>query len=364
MQLEINFPGIDISKGNTLLFLDEIQACPNARVALKTFAMDRTIDVIASGSLLGLYYKEVRSYPVGYERPVDMYALDFEEFLWAIGISKDIISELRKAFINKTQINESILEKMQEYFNMYVIVGGMPAVVNKYIETQSLSRVLVKQREIIDEYRFDILKYAPARDRQKILVTFDSIPSQLSKKKKFKYSDIDISSDSASERKYMSSIQWLKDAGIVNLCYNLSEPALPLNSNRRLESFKVYMRDTGLLVSLMENGVQKALLNKDLYINEGGIIESVCASEIKTRFDSITYFEKKSKLEIDFILNIEGEAVALEVKSGNNKQAKSLQSIISNYKTVTRYIKLEYNTNIYIDENNIEHYPLFMIMFI
>lgn len=365
MNLEVNFPDVKIEKGKTILFLDEIQACPNARVALKSFALDGTIDVIASGSLLGLYYKEVSSYPVGYERPIDLYPMDFEEFLWALGISKNIISSLRDSFLNIKPLNDSVLNKISEYFKMYLIVGGMPNVVNDYLKNSSLRNVLVKQKEIIESYKNDILKYADTIDKQKILNTFESIPIQLAKKnKKFIYNDIDVNDENASERKYASSISWLKDAGIINFCYNLQEPALPLNGNKKLDSFKLYMRDTGLLVAMLDVGAQKAIMDENLYINEGSLLENICAEEILTRYESITYFERKSKLEIDFILNINGVVSALEVKSGNNKQAKSLKSIIENYKTVNRYIKLEKNTNLYKDENGIEHYPLFMIMFI
>ena len=211
----------------------------------------------------------------------------------------------------------------------------------------------------------DILKYADEKEKQKIINCFESIPIQLSKpNKKFSYANIINNTTSDGERKYTSSIEWLRDAGIINFCYNLSEPAAPLASNIKLNCYKIYVRDIGLLVALFESGVQKDILNDNLYINEGAILENVCAEEIKIKYDKVMYFEKKSKLEIDFILNIDGKVTALEIKSGNNKQAKSLKSIIDNYKTVTRYIKLEKNTNIYVDEDNIEHYPLFMIMFI
>lgn len=365
MKLEVTFPETPLITNNTILFLDEIQACPNARTALKTFALDQTIDVIASGSLLGLYYKEISSYPVGYERVIDMYPLDFEEFLWGIGIKEEIISLARSSFENKQSLDEYILKQLEEQFKMYILVGGMPRIVESYIETSSLAKVLELQKGILENYKLDILKYADEKEKQKIINCFESIPIQLSKpNKKFSYANIINNTTSDGERKYTSSIEWLRDAGIINFCYNLSEPAAPLASNIKLNCYKIYVRDIGLLVALFESGVQKDILNDNLYINEGAILENVCAEEIKIKYDKVMYFEKKSKLEIDFILNIDGKVTALEIKSGNNKQAKSLKSIIDNYKTVTRYIKLEKNTNIYVDEDNIEHYPLFMIMFI
>lgn len=364
--IELEFPGCNLTGGNSLLFLDEIQICPNARVALKTFALCDKFDTIASGSLLGLYYNEVSSYPVGYEREIELYPLDFEEFLWALGIKENIIDICRDSFIKIEPLNDTIIRKMEEYFNLYTIIGGMPSVINKYLEEKRIMRAIEEQQKLITNYKRDVLHYASDTDKQKIIRTFESIPTQLSKKnKKFVFSEIQDNKYNEGELKYFSSLRWLKDAGIIHFCYNLSEPAVPLAVNVRQNTFKIYMRDTGLLLAMMENSVYKSILNNNIYINEGGIIENVCAEEIATRYnDFVAYFEKKGKLEIDFILNIDGIATALEVKSGNNKQAKSLKSIIENYKTVKRYIKLENNTNIYKDELGIEHYPLFMIMFI
>ena len=365
MKLEVTFPDKKIEPNQTILFLDEIQSCPNARTALKSFALDGTIDVISSGSLLGLYYKEVTSYPVGYERVIDLYPLDFEEFLWGIGIKKETIDILRESFNAKKTIDDYILKQISEQFKMYMLVGGMPNIVEEYIKTSSLANVLIMQRAIVENYMLDVVKFAKVNEKQKIINTFNSIPMQLSKKnKKFLYSNITEDDENTGERKYASAIEWLKDAGIINFCYNLSEPAAPLISNIRLNSFKIYMRDTGLLISMLEEGTQKAILNDDIYINQGAILENVVASEIATRYNKLMYFERKSKLEIDFILNLGGKVTAIEVKSGNNKQAKSLNSILANYKTVTRYMKFEKDCNVYVDEKNIEHYPLFMIMFL
>ncbi len=365
MKLEVTFPEIEIKPGKTVLFLDEIQSCPNARVALKSFAIDKRIDVIASGSLLGLYYKEITSYPVGYEKIVDMYPLDFEEFLWAVGIKENIILEVKNCFENKKAVDEYILQQLNKQFKMFLIVGGMPRIVDEYVKEKSLGKVMSLQKSMVEDYKLDVVKYAETSIRQKVLNTFDSIPAQLAKKnKKFSYVNILENEKNIGERKYSSSIEWLKNAGIINYCYNLTEPAAPLKSNLRLDCFKIYMRDTGLLMSMYEEGIQKDILNDELYVNEGAILENVCAEEIQTRYNDVMYFERKSQLEVDFVLNIKGRVTAVEVKSGNNTQSKSLKSIINNYKTVSRYIKLEKNTNIYVDNLGIEHYPLFMIMFI
>lgn len=365
MKLSVEFPDAKIEKGKTILFLDEIQSCPNARVALKSFALDVTIDVIASGSLMGLYQKEVSSYPVGYERAIELLPLDFEEFLWALNVSEEIISSVREIFEKKSDLPATIANKMQEYFRQFMIVGGMPKVVSTFVESRDFQEVRVVQKEIIDSYKNDILKYASSPDRPKILKTFDSIPMQLSKKnKKFMFSEISPDDNNVGERKYGSSILWLRDAGIINYCYNLAEPALPLASNRLLNSFKIYMRDTGLLVSMLDYDIVKAIFSADIKVNEGGIVENVVAEEIYSRYEDITFFERRGKLEIDFVLNVDGVVAAVEIKSGNDRQDKSLRSVIENYKTVKRQIKFELRDDIVVDELGIKHYPLFMVMFL
>ena len=191
MKLEVTFPDKNIVPNKTILFLDEIQSCPNARTALKSFALDGRIDVISSGSLLGLYYKEVTSYPVGYERVIDLYPLDFEEFLWGVGIKKDTIEYAKECFNNIKPMDEYILKQLSEQFKMYMLVGGMPNIVNEYIKTNSLSKVLMFQKAIVENYLLDVVKFAETNNKQKIINSFNSIPIQLSKKnKKFLYSGV------------------------------------------------------------------------------------------------------------------------------------------------------------------------------
>lgn len=364
-KLETTFYNKSLVPNHTIIFLDEIQNCPNAITSLKSFAMDKRFDVIASGSLLGLKLKDISSYPVGYVRELELFPLDFEEFLWAIGYKKENIEYFRKAFHNKNSVDEYLISNINKQFELYIMVGGMPGVINEYIATNSLSKVLQAQRALIQNYKIDAIKYAEIMDKQKIINTLESIPGQLAKKnKKFSYNDINVEDKYGSARKYTSSLLWLKDAGIINYCYNLSEPALPLATNIKLNFFKVYMKDTGLLISMLEDGTQSALINEGLYINKGGILENIFAQELTSRYDRLMYFERPGKLEVDFVLNINGIVTAIEAKSGNNKQSKSLYSVINNYKTIKRYIKFEKDCNIFIDEKGIEHYPLFMIMFL
>ena len=362
--LSIRFPHVRFEPGDLLIFLDEIQSCPKARVSLKSFSADGRFDVIASGSLLGLNYKEVSSYPVGYETEVELRSLDFEEFLWALGIGADIISYVSGAILEKKEIDGSVLEKMEEYYRWYAVVGGMPDAVNRFIETNSFGEVLSAKKDIISGYLNDISKYAAAFDKPKIKDTFRSIPVQLAKEnKKFVYSDIDGHKAGNGSRTYGSSLSWLYDAGIVNYCYNVQEPSAPLASNVKLDSFKIYMKDTGLLISMMEPAAAVAILDGDMRINAGGIAENLTADAIAKKDIALTYFERKGRLEVDFILNIEGTITALEVKSGNNRQSKSLDAVMSGRYNVKRGIKLE-RTNIYVDENGVEHYPLFAAAFL
>ena len=361
--LSIRFPKVNFEPGNLLIFLDEIQSCPNARVSLKSFSMDGRFDVICSGSLLGLNYKEVSSYPVGYETIMELSSLDFEEFLWALEISDDNISYIFDRIQKKEPIDNSILEKVNEYYRWYSLVGGMPKAVNKFIGSNSFGEVLVAQQDIISGYMSDISKYAPESDKSRIRNILKSIPIQLGKpNKKFQYIDIP-GWEPGGSKTYGNGILWLYDAGIVNYCYNLQEPAAPLTSNLKLGSFKIYMKDTGLLMSMMEPGVRVAVLDGDMKVNQGGVAENLTADVLSKKNILLAYFERKGKLEVDFVMNLDGNVTALEVKSGNNRQSKSLDVLRSEKYGLKKGIKLE-NTNVYVDEKGVEHYPLFAAAFL
>jgi len=363
-EMSIHFPSIKFEPGNLLIFLDEIQSCPNARVSLKSFSLDGRFDVIASGSLLGLNQKDVSSYPVGYETKVELRSLDFEEFLWAFGISDDAISHISDAIKEKKPLTSSVMKKMDEYHRLYAVIGGMPRAVSRFLETNSFGEVFSVHREIIDGYEDDIKKYAKAEDKPKIKNALRSIPAQLAKdNKRFLYSDIPGRKEGEGSREYGNSLTWLHDAGIIEYCYNLHEPHAPLAANIRPDCFKAYMHDTGLLLSLMEPGVAVAVHNGDIKTNKGAIAENITAEELSKNGVMLTYFEKRNSLEVDFILNPEGTVTALEVKSGNNTKSKSLDSIMSEKYGVKRGIKLE-RTNIYVDEKGVEHYPLFAAAFL
>jgi len=233
--------------GNTIIILDEIQHCPNARTSLKFFKLDGRYDVIATGSLLSVsgYGEEEISVPVGYEETLQMYPMDFEEFLWANGIEQNVVDLLKHSLEEVTPVPAPIHERMKDLLYQYTVVGGMPEVVQRFIDTKQISQTFVLQRDIINSYRDDMVKYAKQKDKSKIREFFDSIPKQLAKEnKKFQYSVI---RKKGTADMYEGSLKWIEDAGIINRCYNLSLPELPLDGNADKEIFKVYMAEKRVL---------------------------------------------------------------------------------------------------------------------
>jgi len=358
-QISLHFPDVDIVSGKTLLFLDEIQNCPRARTALKFLSLDKRIDVIASGSMLGINYKEVPSNPVGYVHHVEMHSLDFEEYLWAHGIKEDMISDLRDTFYKRSAVLPAIHDRMLELFREYIVVGGMPRVVQEFVKNKNFSQVLRLQRQIIDDYLDDIVKYAEGAEKTKARACFLSVPSQLSKDyKKFQYSVVE---KGGSSRKYGGSLMWLHDANIISFCHNLTRPELPLQGNMIDDVFKVYMRDTGLLVAMLEQGSQKDILEGNLGIYKGAIYENMIADIFKKLGKPLYYFEKNSTLEIDFIIRYQGKVTAVEVKSSENTKSKSL-AVILNKREVHKGIRL--STKNLGSVGKIDSIPLYMAIFL
>ena len=257
-QMTLFFPNARFVPGKTLIFLDEIQSCPNARTALKFFAIDGRFDVIASGSLLGINYGEVSSFPVGYTERLAMHSLDFEEYLWTRGIEESTVGYVRQCFEKRKAVPHAMHERLMELFREYIVTGGMPRVVQSFVDNLNFGDVLRIQRAILADYEDDIAKYAKDSEKAKARACFHSIPKQLSRDyKKFSYSVVE---KKAGARKYGGSLQWLYDAGIINFCHNLELPELPLEGNARNDAFKVYMRDTGLLVAMLEDGSQRDII--------------------------------------------------------------------------------------------------------
>ncbi len=336
---------VEFVPGETVIVLDELQECPEARTALKFFHLDGRFDVMATGSLLGVsgYGDEPRSVPVGYERIVDMYAMDFEEFLWANGISDDVISHLRSYMDEERAVPEALHARMRQLLLQYVVVGGMPEVVKAFVDTKQMNRVLELQRGIIRDYEDDMVKYALNQDKSRIRECFRSIPKQLSKEnKKFQYSVI---KKGATSSKYGGSLQWIEDAGIISRCYNLSITELPLAGNAIEDVFKIYMQDCGLFVSMLEDGTQFDILQGNLMGYKGAIFENLIADIFYKMGRRLYYYHKDSGLEVDFVMRHRGQCTLVEVKAtnGNTKSTKTILAHPEKY-NVYNAIKLgDYN---------------------
>ena len=334
-------------EGQTIIIFDEIQHCPNVRTSLKFFKTDGRFDVIATGSLLGVsgHGDEELSIPVGYEEIIEMFPLDFEEFLWANGISDQVIDLMQNSLEQCSPVPEPIHNRMRELLLQYTVIGGMPEVVQRFIDTHQISQTLVLQRNILDEYRDDMVKYAVGKDKSKIRECFDSIPKQLAKEnKKFQYSVI---RKKGTSEMFQGSIKWIEDAGIIRRCYNLTIPELPLDGNAIPEIFKVYMADTGLFTAMLEDGTQYDILKGNLYGYKGAVFENLMADILGKRGRKLYYFHKDSGLEIDFIIRFQNEATLLEIKAstGNAKSVKTILAHPEKYH-VHRAVKLGNDYNV------------------
>ena len=312
--------------GETVLVLDEIQDCPEARTALKFFRDDGRYDVIGTGSLLGVKGcgKEPKSVPVGAETVIDMYPLDFEEFLWANGIEVPVIEMLKKHLEEESPVPEALHNRLRQLMLQYAVVGGMPDAVQTFVDTKQMDEVLSIQRDIVRSYEDDMVKYADKKDKSRIKECFQSIPKQLAKEnKKFQYSVVRKGSTAS---KYAGSLQWIEDAGIISRCYNLSITELPLDGNADKDTFKVYMRDMGLFVSMLEDGTQYDILQGNLFGYKGAIFENLIADIFSKMGRRLYYYHKDSGMEVDFVIRYKGECVPVEVKamSGNVKSTKTI----------------------------------------
>lgn len=366
LNLSAMIPNCEFVEGKTCIILDEIQECREARTALKSFQMDGRFDVVATGSLLGVKgYGEKKkgnvggqdSVPVGYEMVVEMYPLDFEEFLWANGISDAVISSLKSCFENETVVPEGVHRAMLDLLYRYVIVGGLPEVVNTYLETKNIERIYKVQRTLLSEYEEDMVKYAADADKPHIRECFESIPKQLAKEnKKFQYS---VVRKGGRASQYMGSIQWLEDAGIVRRCFNVSITELPLDGNAIKDCFKVYTTDVGIFMAMLDYGTQVDILKGNLLGYKGAIFENLIADFLCKSGQRLYYFHKESGLELDFLVRFKGECVILEVKAKTGK-AKSMATILKNRNIyhVNNAIKLgQYNVG---REGNVLTIPLYM----
>lgn len=341
----------------TIIIFDEIQECPEARTSLKFFREDGRFDVICTGSLLGVsgygdvldeksgkyINKTPRSIPVGNEEIIDMYPLDFEEFLWANGINDKVIQLLKDCIDKEQEVPTAIHNRMNELLRYYLVVGGMPEVVKTFVETKQMNKVLKLQRIIVDEYRDDMVKYAAKYDKSRIRQAFDSIPKQLSKEyKKFQYSKV---KHGGRAYEYEGSLQWIEDAGIVSRSYNLSITELPLEGNKIDEEFKVFMNDPGLLTSMFEDGTQLSILNGDLYTYKGALYENLVVSFF-TKMPKKVYYFKKDSIEVDHIIRYKGKVTLIETKAGKG-------STFSTNKILEQYDRYHVDSVIKLGDYNV-----------
>ena len=342
-RITANIRDFRLVPGETLFFFDEIQRCGNARTAIKFLAEDLRFDVISSGSLMGLTYGEnddketevPESIPVGYESQITMYSLDFEEFLWAYGYDENAISVLRSYYESGEAVPVGIHNKYESIFREYMVVGGMPEVVADFVVNKDFNRVDSIQSDIIAEYRDDISKHAKGKEKQLVRMCYDAVPKQLAKElKKFQYSTVE---KGQTRRKYGGSVQWLKDSEIVNACYNISEPYLPLMANAKEDQFKLYINDTGLLCCMYGFETKRAVLNDTLRGKaRGGIYENIISECLLKRGYTLYYFKPDSEHEIEFLIEKNGEVIPIEVKAGNNP-TPSLNSFLENFSPSCAY---------------------------
>ena len=310
----------DLITGNTLVFFDEVQECPEIVTAIKFLVEEGSYRYILSGSLLGVEIKNLRSAPVGYMDVKDMYPLDLEEFATALGINDKIIETLRNHFAEGTAVDEFIHEKMMEIFRLYLIVGGMPAAVEKYLTTNNLQEVMAEQQAIIRLYKQDIAKYDPDH-KLYIQEIFDRIPAELdAKNKRFILKNLN---ENIKFSRYQNSFLWLKDAGVAIPVYNISEPTIPLIISENRSLFKLFYSDVGLLTSNYSNDVKIAILNKNPSINTAALFENACAQELLSKIFKLYYFNSKKQGELDFVVEYKGKVLPIEIKSGKSYKKHS-----------------------------------------
>ena len=334
MRITAAMPSIEVEAGETCFVFDEIQDCPRARGSLKYFHLDGRYEVMCTGSLLGVNgymtpeekkEDEEASIPVGFEEIVDMYPMDFEEWLWANGINKLHFDYLKKCLDCESPVEEALHYRFRELLNQYVVVGGMPEVVTTFLETKQIGKVLSVQRRIVDDYKSDMMKYAAKTDKSRIRECFESIPAQLAREyKKFSYT---VVRPNGRGRDYAGSLQWIEDAGIIHRCYNTEITELPLDGHRIQSEFKVYMADVGLLVAMLEEGTQSSILQGDLLSYNGAIKENLLADIFGKMGRKLYYYHKDGGVELDFLMRYKGKCVPVECKATTGN-AKSMRTVL------------------------------------
>ena len=334
-------PNFNFIPGKTLIFFDEIQDCINATTSLKSFNIDGRYDVICSGSLMGINYQEIESNSVGNKQDYEMYSMDFEEFLWAKGYKENQIEEMYSYMRNCKPLPKVMYNVMLENFKEYMIVGGMPAIVNRFVEQKNYSGILNMQRQILLDYEEDITKYAGGLDKGKILNVYRKIPVFLgNENKKFQISKIE---HNARNREYVGVIDWLSNAGIINISYCMEQPFLPLKGNYNPDNYRLYFKDTGLLVASLDDEAGEDLrVNKNFNTYKGAIYENIVGEMlVKEGYSLYFYKNEKGTIEMDFFIRDKDSLIPIEVKANDN-ETLSLNKLIESdkYKDIKYGIKL------------------------
>ncbi len=336
-------PDIIFIPGDTIFFFDEIQACPNCATALKFFKLDGRFDVICSGSLMGINYREIESNSVGYKEDYEMYSMDFEEFLWAKGYDDKVIEDLYQHMLEVKPLSQLQVDIMLALFRDYIITGGMPEVVNTYIVNKTFSGTLTLQQQLLKDYEEDITKYAVGLDKAKIKTVYNNISAFLAKEnKRFLITKL---AKNARNRDYVGCVDWLADAGVINICYCMNVPELPLKGNYNPSLYKIYFKDTGLLIASLDEESQEDLrANKNMGTYKGAIYENIVADMLVKQGYRLYYFNGNNPaLEMDFFIRDANSLIPIEVKANDGATASLNKLIISDkYPDVKYGIKLGY----------------------
>lgn len=351
----------DLIPGKTLIFLDEVQECKEIVTAIKFLVEEGSYRYILSGSLLGVELKDIRSIPVGYMDIVELYPLDFEEFALANKVSPHIIQTLRDFFIHRTPVDSVIHEKMIELFRLYLVIGGMPAVVEQYLNSNNLREVLRIQQSIIALYKKDIAKYDP-KNKLYIEDIYTLIPSELNaKNKRFILKNLN---ENFRFSKFSNSFLWLKEAGVALPTFCVDEPTAPLLLSKSKNLFKLFISDVGLLAAMYMDGIQLKILNHEKDINFGSIYENAAAQELKAHGFDLYYFNSKKQGELDFLIEYNGNVLPIEIKSGKDyTKHAALNNVLENNAYDIPEAFVFHNGNVSIS-GKVVYYPIYMLMFV
>jgi hypothetical protein len=336
-------PELKFIPGNTIFFFDELQACPNCATSLKFFKLDGRFDVICSGSLMGISYNEIESNSVGYKEDYEMHSMDFEEFLWAMGYNDEFTADLLSHMLDVRPLSELQMDTLMSLFRDYVIIGGMPEVVSTYVRNKNFSGTLDIQRQLLKDYEEDITKYVEGLDKAKVKAVYNHISTFLAKEnKRFQITKI---ARNARNRDYMGCVEWLADAGVVNVCYCLNQPELPLKGNYDPKMYKIYFKDTGLLIASLDEEAQEDLrANRNLGTYKGAIYENIVGDMlVKQGYRLFYYHSDRPALEMDFFIRDADSLIPVEVKANDGATA-SLNRLLNDdkYNDVKYGIKLGY----------------------